>query len=340
MEHAFLANLWAALVGLMLMLYVVLDGFDLGIGILSLFTSKAEDRATMMASIGAFWDANETWLVIAGGALFGAFPSVYGIVLNALYIPIMLMLFGLVFRAVSFGFRAHARHKRPWEVAFGLGSLAAVLGQGFTLGGLLSQIRVGPEGFAGGPWDWLNLLSLPVAMAVGTGYTMIGASYLIAKTEGPVQRHTQWLLRISSVVTLVVIAVLSVLTPLLYDRMSQKWLHAPDLSFMAALGAGAAFSLVMLLLSPVYRKYPLLPFVWSLVMFVLAFGGLAFAIYPYLVPGSITITAAASSPPTLLFMLGGIGPLMPVMLVYNLYLYRVFRGKVSERAGYEESHGG
>ena len=158
MVHWFLANLWALLLAFMLAMYVILDGFDLGIGILSLFSSSPRIRGIMIKSISAIWDANETWLVLAGGTLFGAFPIVYSVALNALYIPLSLMLFGFIFRAVSFEFRGQSKYKRFWELAFGIGSLCAAAGQGFVLGGIMTEIKIGPHGFAGGMWDWFDLL--------------------------------------------------------------------------------------------------------------------------------------------------------------------------------------
>lgn len=335
MEQELLANIWAMLVALMLVLYVILDGFDLGIGVLSIFTFDPRSRGMMMGSIGAIWDANETWLVLFGGALFGAFPLVYGVVLNALYVPIMLMLFGLIFRAVSFEFRAHSHRKLPWERAFGLGSLAAVAGQGLVLGGVLSQIEVGPQatgvlGFAGGPWDFMTPLSVLVMLAVVLGYVMIGASYLILKVPAEMQRRVHRMVLASSIAMFLLIVAITLTMPFLSEFISHKWLAGPYAGPLWALGTGAAFAFAMLLLVTVYRKYTRLPFLLSLLVFVLAFAGMGTALYPYLVPPSITIQQAASSKPTLVFMLFGIGLLIPVMLLYNFYLYRVFSGGLHE----------
>jgi len=334
MDHALLAHIWAGLLGLMLILYVVLDGFDLGIGILSVFVRNPRHRATMMASIGAVWDANETWLVLAGGTLFGAFPVVYSLALNALYIPIMAMLFGLIFRAVSFEFREHSQAKRPWEIAFGLGSLLAVLGQGFALGGLLTGIQASEGRFTGTPWDWFNAISIMIAVAVAFGYVMLGASYLIAKVGPDMQRQVHSMTLISAILMAGSVLAISLSMPLVYESISRRWLRDPERYFTWAMAAGAAFAFSMLLLSTVWRRFRRLPFTASLLMFATAFAGGVSVVYPYLVPPTITVTAAASSAPTLVFMLYGIGPLIPVMLLYNFYLYRVFRGKVSLHEGY------
>ncbi|MFA6133858.1 MAG: cytochrome d ubiquinol oxidase subunit II [Phycisphaerae bacterium] len=335
MDAAFLAHLWAVLLGLMLVLYVVLDGFDLGIGILSIFVRNPRHRATMMASIGAVWDANETWLVLAGGTLFGAFPIVYSLALNALYIPIMMMLFGLVFRAVSFEFREHSQAKRPWEIAFGLGSLLAALGQGLALGGLLTGIRASEGGrFAGTPWDWFNAISIMIAVAVAFGYVMLGASYLLAKAGRDMQRSVHRMTLISSILMAVSVLAISLSMPLVYDSISQRWLRDPGRYFTWAMAVGAVFAFSMLLLSTIWRRFRRLPFAASLLVFATTFVGGVSVVYPYLVPPTITVTSAASSTPTLVFMLYGIGPLIPVMLLYNFYLYRVFRGNVSAHDGY------
>lgn len=336
MTHFFLANLWAFLVALMLALYVILDGFDLGIGVLSLFTRGKSERSVMMSSIAAVWDANETWLVVLGGALFGAFPPVYSAVLNGLYIPIMLMLFGLIFRAVSFEFRAHSKRKRMWEWAFGAGSLAAATGQGFTLGGLMTGIKIGPAGFEGGLWDWFNLLSVLVTIAVIFGYVMMGSSYLIAKTSGEVRRFAQVRMTISSVLMFAMIITITIMMPFVYKRFADKWISQDIKFLMYALGLGVVFAFAMLLLSTKYAKYTMLPFIMSLAIFVIAFAGLAAGLYPYIVPPSLTIEGSAASVKTLIFMLCGIGPLIPVMLLYNFYMYRVFKGVIEE--GQEEEY--
>jgi cytochrome bd ubiquinol oxidase subunit II len=331
MTHFFLANLWAVLIAMMLALYVMLDGFDLGIGVLSLFTKEMRVREIMMKSIGAIWDANETWLVVVGGALFGAFPPVYSTVLNALYIPIMLMLFGLILRAVSFEFRAHSERKTIWEWAFGTGSLAAAMGQGFTLGGLITGIKIGTNGFEGGLWDWFNLLSIFVTIAVTFGYVMMGASYLIAKTTAEVRRFAQLRMTISSVLMFTMIIAITVMMPFVYKNFADKWISQDIKFLMYALGLGVIFAFIMLMVSTRYTKYSRLPFVMSLLIFISAFAGLGTGMYPYIVPPSLTIEGSAASIKTLIFMICGIGPLIPVMLLYNFYMYYVFKGVIEEK---------
>jgi cytochrome d ubiquinol oxidase subunit II len=334
MEFFTLANVWAGLLVLMLGLYVILDGFDLGIGILSLFTPAQKSRAVMMKSIAPVWDANETWLVLAGGTLFGAFPIVYSVVLNALYIPIMFMLFGLIFRAISFEFRGQSKRKRPWEFCFGLGSLLAAAGQGFILGGIMTGIKTGDTGFIGSEWDWFNLLSILTVVAVIFGYIMIGASYLITKTQGDICNYVQKSMTVSAILMFLMITAITVSMPFTYRHFAEKWISQNTRFVMLALTLGAVFAFIMLIVSTVLKKYRRLPFIMSLLIFTSAFSGLGLGLYPFLVPPSITIESAASSPKTLVFMIFGIGLLIPVMLSYNLYMYRVFHGVVEETEEY------
>lgn len=336
MTQPFLANLWAAIISLVLALYVILDGFDLGIGVLSLFTRRREDRDRMMSSIGAFWDANETWLVIAGGTLFGAFPMAYGTLLNALYVPIMIMLFGLIFRAVSFEFRSHSRRKAIWEFAFGAGSLVAVVGQGFTLGGLLGGIKVVDGNFAGSVWDWFTPLPILMAVAVSFGYVVLGASYMLARSEGSMHHRVhQWLI-VSSTAMFATVMAVSITMPFLFHHIALKWSIHSVRYLLYALSLGAVFAFLILIFSTFYRHRSYLPFAFSLIVFLIAFFGLLVVLYPYIVPASITIQMAAADSRTLVFMLCGIGPLVPVMLFYNLYMYRVIIGRANGRGGQEE----
>jgi len=186
--HNLLANIWFFIIGLMLFLYVVLDGFDLGVGILSLFTRVDSNRTIMMKSLESIWDANETWLVLLGGALFGAFPLVFAITLQSLYIPVMVMLFGLIFRGVAFEFRHYAHNDAPWNLVFGYSSLVAGLAQGFAFGGLISGLGIDGEDYQGNAWGWFTPFSVLVALGVVSGYSLLGATYLMIKTEGAIQR--------------------------------------------------------------------------------------------------------------------------------------------------------
>ncbi|HET7587553.1 MAG TPA: cytochrome d ubiquinol oxidase subunit II [Gammaproteobacteria bacterium] len=329
--HHFLADIWFGLIGVLLILYVVLDGFDLGVGILSLGARDDDERGIMMASLGSVWDANETWLVLLGGALFGAFPDVYAIALHALYIPIMATLFGLVFRAVAFEFRENSHRKHFWNIAFGTGSLMAAAAQGFALGAIISGIEVGPRGFSGGVFDWFSPFSLLVAVGVVFGYMLLGATYLIVKTTDDIQARFFHLATFAAWLTVIVGVGVSLWTPLKFDYVREKW-FGEDLYALGTLPLCAAIAFGVLLYS-LRRRHEYAPFAWSILIFLFSFIGLAASLYPSIIPPDVTVYGAASSGKTLVFMLTGIGMMIPVMLIYNAYQYLVFRGKVTH-SGY------
>ena len=324
----FLPQVWFAILALFLFLYVMLDGFDLGVGILSITASSEERRSILMTSLGNVWDANETWLVLMGGALFGAFPLAYGTILQALYIPIMIMIFGLIFRAVAFEFREHSNTKFLWNVAFGGGSFLAALGQGFALGGILQGINVDSAGhFIGGTWDWFGLRSLLVALTLIQGYVLIGSTYLILKTEGELQTTHNLTAKISAVTTFIGAVYLTVTTPIFSVSAREKLFDAPLVYIFALIPLLGAL-LIFLLLKSLFSEQENRPFVWTLLLFLLSFIGLGLVIFPYIIPAQITIYQAAASPSSLVFMIVFIGFLIPIMLAYNIYNYIVFKGKV------------
>jgi cytochrome d ubiquinol oxidase subunit II len=325
----FLGNIWYFLIGLILVLYVVLDGFDLGVGIISLFACDEDRRGIMMASLGTVWDANESWLVVLGGALFGAFPLVYGVALHALYLPVMLMIFGLIFRGVAFEYHAHAWRKALWGVAFGAGSLIAALCQGLILGTVIGGLTVQDQRFVGGIWDWLHPFALLVAAGVVFGYVLLGATFLIIKTSGEIQQRCYQRARISAWAMFIVAVCVTIWTPLLHHYFAAKWFSLPGFFYIAPLPLGAILAFVLLMRS-LYKRHEHAPFAYSLIVFLCSFAGLAVSLYPYLLPPTVNIANAAASPKTLVFMLTGIGMLLPIMLIYNGYQYFVFRGKVSQ----------
>jgi cytochrome bd ubiquinol oxidase subunit II len=326
--HTLLVDVWLVFLGLFLTFYVLLDGFDLGIGALSLFVREGGRRAIMVASLSSIWDANETWLVVLGGALFGAFPSVYAIALHALYLPVIVMIFALVFRGVAFEFREHSRLPHLWDVAFGLGSLVAALCQGFVLGGLISGPKVTADHFIGGPFDWLTPFSVLVAIGVVFGYVLLGATYLIIKTEGPQQDHSVRMAWVGGALMLAAAAGISVWTPILHPYVARKWFgHGLATGFVVP-PAFALFCSAMLARA-LWKRYEHAPFIWTVGIFLGSLIGLTASLYPYLIPRSVTAVAAASDDMTLVFMMLGIGMLIPVMIAYNAYQYVVFRGKVT-----------
>ncbi len=326
----FLPEVWFVILGLFLFLYVMLDGFDLGVGILSLTSSDERRRGMLMTSLGNIWDANETWLVVMAGALFGAFPLAYGTILSALYIPIFMMIFGLIFRAVAFEFREHSDRKFLWNFAFGAGSFVAALGQGFTLGSVIEGISVDEAGhFTGSTWDWLDWRSVLVALTLIQGYVLIGSTYLILKTEGELQKTHFRTAKLATITTLVGAVLITIVTPVFYESARLR-LFSPQLRYVFV----AIPLLGLLLVGFLYRSLSLeeerTPFIWTILIFLLTFLGLGLIVFPYIIPTQITIYQAAASPSALVFMVIFVGFLIPIMLFYNIYQYVVFRGKVQE----------
>lgn len=324
----FLPQVWFVILGLFLFLYVMLDGFDLGVGILSLTSSDEERRGLLMTSLGNVWDANETWLVVMGGALFGAFPLAYGTILSALYIPIFMMIFGLIFRAVAFEFREHSNRKFFWNFAFGAGSFLAALGQGFALGSVIEGITVDEAGhFIGSTWDWLDWRSLLVALTLIQGYVLIGSTYLILKTEGELQKNHFRTAKLAAVTTLIGAILITIATPIFYETARIR-LFSPPLLYIFATIPILGLVLIWLLLRSLNREEERTPFIWTILIFLLTFIGLGLIVFPYIIPTQITIYQAAASPSALVFMIIFVGFLIPIMLFYNIYQYVVFRGKV------------
>jgi cytochrome d ubiquinol oxidase subunit II len=324
----FLPQVWFVILGLFLFLYVLLDGFDLGVGILSLSSSDEKRRTMLMTSLGNVWDANETWLVLMAGALFGAFPLAFGTILNALYLPLMLMVVGLILRAVAFEFREHSNRKAFWNQAFGVGSFIASLFQGFTLGGLLAGIKVDAAGhFAGGMWDWLSWNSILMALTLVQGYVLIGSTYLILKTEGELQDTHFRTAKLAAWTTLIGAVLITITTPLVYENARARLFHQPQVYIFAMIPVLGVL-LVWLLQQSLTNKQEVPSFVYTALIFLLTFIGLGFIAFPYIIPPTVTIYQAASSPSAMVFMITFIGFLIPIMLFYNIYNYFVFRGKV------------
>jgi cytochrome d ubiquinol oxidase subunit II len=327
-----LTVIWAAIIGFAVAAYVVMDGFDLGIGILFPRFKVGAERDTAMNAIAPVWDGNETWLVLGGGGLMAAFPLAYAIILPALYAPLIAMLLGLVFRGVAFEFRwRHEGHRRHWDAAFCLGSTVATLAQGITLGALLQGISVADRQYAGGWWDWLTPFSLLTGVALVIGYALLGAGWIIWKTEGPVQREGFRLARRLLPGLLVAIGLVSLATPFLEGKYHQRWFVWPGwivtapMPLLVAVTAAVAWRGIV-------RGQERTPFLAALAMFGLSFIGLGISIWPDAVPGRITIWDAAAPPESQSFMLTGVAVLIPIILAYTGWAYWVFRGKV--KGGY------
>ncbi|PBN43571.1 cytochrome d ubiquinol oxidase subunit II [Sphingobium sp. D43FB] len=328
-----LTVIWAGIIAFAVAAYVVMDGFDLGIGILFPGFKVGSERDMAMNSIAPVWDGNETWLVLGGGGLLAAFPLAYAIILPALYAPLIAMLLGLVFRGVAFEFRwRDPAHRGFWDAAFCAGSLIATFAQGVTLGALLQGITVVGRAYAGGWWDWLTPFSLLTGISLVIGYALLGASWLIWKTNGPVQGDAHRFARPLLIALLIAIAAVSAYTPFLEGKYYQRWLSYPGV--MAAAQMPILVAIVgYLLWRSIGGRRDGLPFMLTLMLFGLSMMGLAISIWPDVIPGRVTIWAAAAPVRSQIFMLVGAGVMVPIILAYTAWAYWVFRGKVDE-SGY------
>lgn len=320
--------IWGALIAFAVFAYVVLDGFDLGIGILYPLLKPGDERDKAMNSVAPLWDGNETWLVFGGGGLMAAFPLAYAVILPALYAPIIGMLLALIFRGVAFEFRwRDPGHRAAWDLSFTLGSVVATLAQGITLGALLQGITIEGRAYAGGWWDWLTPFSVLTGVSLVAGYALLGATWLIMKTEGALRERVRGLARRAAWLTLGALVLVSLATPLLSVEYLHRWFDWPRVLYTAQVPL--AVSVVALLLWLALRRgRDWQPFALSIVLFALGMAGLGVSMYPEIVPGSLTLEEAAAPPESLIFMLVGAVILLPVILTYSGYAYWVFRGKV------------
>jgi cytochrome d ubiquinol oxidase subunit II len=329
-----LAFIWAGLIAFSILAYVILDGFDLGVGILFPFIREPQHRDLMMNTVAPVWDGNETWLVLGGGGLFAVFPLAYATILPALYAPIIAMLLGLVFRGVAFEFRWRTvRGKYLWDWSFALGSIVATLAQGIALGALVQGIHVENRAYAGGWYDWLTPFSLLTGVALVVGYALLGATWLMMKTEGEVHARCRRFAWITGFGTLGLIGLVSLITPFLNPVYLDRWFAWPTLMFsgvVPVLVLGCAYLLFSGLREGAHRQ----PFLAALGLFVLSFIGIGISFYPYMVPPSLTIWEAAAPDKSLEFLLVGAVILIPIILAYSIYAYWIFRGKVDPEAGY------
>ena len=328
-----LIHLWLGLVGLVILLYVLLDGFSLGVALLFPSARDEEERDVLMSSIAPVWDANQTWLVFGGGALFASFPVVYSVLFSALYIPLLSFIFGLIFRGVAFEFRANSPRKTFWNRAFFWGSLVAVMAQGITLGGFLTGTKVVGLHFAGNAFDWLNPFSVMVGLALICGYMLLGSTYLLIKTTGAVQERAYRQAKRTALMVAGFMVLVSIWTPFHDPAFLTRWLSAPRLYFIwmfPLLGLVAFFAL----LKNLRERNETKPFFCSALLFVSAYLGLLAALYPYAVPPSVTVYEAAAQRETQIFTLWGVCLVLPVVLSYTAYSYWVFRGKVQPGEGY------
>ncbi|GAB3548553.1 cytochrome d ubiquinol oxidase subunit II [Noviherbaspirillum agri] len=326
--------IWASLIGVSVALYVVLDGFDLGIGILFPFFKNEAERDLAMNSVAPFWDGNETWLVMGGAGLWVAFPKAYALVMPAVYLPIIVMLLALIFRGVAFEFRwvAKPRHHK-WDVAFAAGSTLAAFAQGVVLGAILQEIRVENGQYAGGAFDWLSPFSLMCGVALVIGYALLGATWLIMKTGGDVEAHARRMGVPLLFVLLGFIAVVSIWTPLLIDRIAERWFSVPNFYYLSQVPL-ATLLLAWLCWRGIRKNRSILPFASAVGLFLLAYAGLVVSNAPYLVPPTVTLWEAAADPSSQLFFLMGTVVLLPMILGYIVFVFWLFRGKLQPGEGY------
>jgi cytochrome d ubiquinol oxidase subunit II len=336
LADADLPVIWAALIAFSVMAYVMLDGFDLGVGILFAVERERRDRDIMVNSIAPYWDGNETWLVMGGGGLFAAFPLAYAIVMPAMYPTIITMLLALIFRGAAFEFRFRAASQRgqaAWDMAFFIGSTLAAFAQGLTLGGLLQGVKIVNRAYAGGWWDWLTPFTLLCGVAVTIGYALLGACWLIWRTEGALQDRARRQAKLLGLATLGMIGIVSLWSPFLNPAFFQRWFGWPGIlltSPIPVLMAGLAFGFWRGL----GHRHHLTPLLCALGCFVLCFLGIGISFWPMMVPPSLSIADAAAPRASQEFLLVGASVIIPVILIYTGYAYWIFRGKVGDDAGY------
>jgi cytochrome d ubiquinol oxidase subunit II len=329
----YLPLIWAAVIGTAVAMYVILDGFDLGIGILFPFAKTEAERDQMMASVKPFWDGNETWLVLGGAGLFVAFPLAYAVVMPAVYLPVIVMLLALVFRGVTFEFRGIAIGKGPWNLVFAAASALAALCQGIILGTLIQGIRVEDGAFAGGAFDWATLFALLCGLGVIAGYALLGATWLVMKTSGAIAERARAQAKILLLVVLGFMAVVSLWTPLALPRIADRWFSIPNILFLWPVPI-----VTMLVAFVAYRWLDAGretgPFLLAIVLFLLGYMGLVISTFPFIVPPSVTIWQAAAESSSQKFMLAGTLVLLPIILGYTALIYWLFRGKVGVGESY------
>ena len=329
-----LVPLWTILIGLAVFYYVVFDGFDLGVGMLYGFVRGESTRATLMNSIAPVWDGNETWLIFGGLGLLTAFPLAFTIIIPAVYFPILIMLLALVFRGVAFEFRfKHATLRRLWDGAFCGGSLVATFAQGVVLGTFIQGFKIDGRQFAGSSFDWLSPFPLAVGLSLMFGYGLLGACWLILKTEGELQDWARRAASICLIAVLAAIAGVSIWTPLAYPDIARRWFSWPNIAFLSPVPIITAL-LAFGEWEALRRRHELTPFLIAIALFLMSFVGIAISLWPMIVPYRYTLWQAASSGSTQAFLLIGTLFLLPIILTYTAWSYWVFRGKVGDITGY------
>lgn len=326
--------IWFGLIVTALFLYIMLDGFDLGIGILFPFAPSDQCRDRMMNSIAPFWDGNETWLVLSGGGLFAAFPLAYAILMPALYMPVIFMLLGLIFRGVAFEFRFKAVKSRfVWDYAFHFGSILATFMQGMIIGAIVRGFRVEGRSFAGQSFDWLSAYSFMTGVGLLFGYALLGATWLVMKTDGTTR---EWARKSASYVLGYVgffLVIVSISVPLMNSDVARLWFSLPNFFYLLPIPLTTAV-LFLVIWSDLHRGREIRPFFLSVGVFLTGYLGLGISFWPWLVPFAVTFRQAAAAATSQSFLLVGTAITLPLVLTYTAYCYYVFRGKVSHESLY------
>ncbi|HEV7371573.1 cytochrome d ubiquinol oxidase subunit II [Arenibaculum sp.] len=334
MDWQDLTLIWTGICAFAVFMYVLMDGFDLGLGILFPFAPTDRDRDIMMNSVAPIWDFNETWLILGGAGLFAAFPVAYVVLLPAFYLPLLVMLVALIFRGVAFEFRFKAGASRHlWDTSFNLGSLVATFSQGVVLGAFIQGIAVEGRQYAGGMFDWLSLFSILCGVALVAGYGLLGATWLIWRSEGALQDWARAMSKRFLVAVLLFVLVVSAWTPLVNADIRARWFEWPNIALLSPVPIVTAL-VAYGLWRAVETGREVRPFALGMVLFLLSYLGLAISLWPNIIPPDVTIWDAASPPESQMFLLVGMVFLIPVVLVYTVYSYWVFRGKVSAEGFY------
>ena len=328
--------IWGLLIATAVFLYVVLDGFDLGCGILFPFAPSDKCRSRMMNSIAPFWDGNETWLVLGGGGLFVAFPVAYAILMPALYLPIMLMLMGLIFRGVAFEFRfkADAKDRKLWDIAFHGGSLLAAFMQGVVLGNFIQGVEVDGRNFAGGSLDWANGFAIVTGISLVFGYALLGATWLVMKTEDETQAWARNAAKYVLGFVAIAMAVVSITMPFIDERISELWFSTPNIYYLLPIPLLTTVAFITLWRDLNKEAREVRPFLLTLGLFLLGYIGFGISLYPWIVPFEFTLWDAAAASTSQSITLIGTAIMLPIILGYTAYCYYIFRDKSSDEAMY------
>ena len=332
--HLDLVPVWTVILAVAVFMYVLLDGFDLGIGILAPMAPGDDARTLMMNTIAPVWDGNETWLILGGMGLLAAFPVAFAIIVPAVYFPILLMLLGLIFRGVAFEFRLKkTSHRHLWDLGFSVGSTVATFFQGVVLGMYVEGFRVTGREFSGTSFDWVSAFPLATGVGLLFGYALLGATWLVMKTEGDIQQRARRHATNALYGVLAFIGMVSLWTPMMHARVAERWFSVPNIYGFALVPVVTA-AIAWITWRALRRDADYVPFIGAMGLFAMCYLGLGISLFPYIVPYAFTLWDAAAVPSTQMFLLIGTLFLLPIIFMYLGWSYYVFRGKVTADVGY------